>query len=130
MNSHLCCGHSTAPLAVPLDKAHLEAAGLMSSAGTTWETKLKQNRGYQPVKMPGKGVGLANLGNGTVACDTVCVSPQKRISPLFGLKDLVMWRKLVYLHGSMKSQFPAQQDTPTSDLHSHEYMFLRNYRFF
>lgn len=102
-NSHFRCGHSTAPLAVPLNKANLAAAGLMSSAGTTWETKLKQNRRYQPVKTPRKGVGLGELGNGTVACDTVCVSPKEIISPLFVLKDLVIWRKHGYHCGSMKS---------------------------
>ena len=61
----------------------------MSSAGITRETRLKQNRRYQPANMPGKGVGLGALGNGTAAYETVSVSPNEIISPLFGLKDLV-----------------------------------------
>lgn len=40
--------------------------------------------------MPGKGVGLGVLGNGTAAYETVSVSPNEISSPLFGLKDLAI----------------------------------------
>lgn len=52
--------------------------------------------------MPGKGVGLGDLGNGTAACETVCAPPKEIISPLFGLKDWLICRKRGYLCSSMK----------------------------
>lgn len=102
----------------------------MTSAGTTWDliTKPKQNRRYQPVRMPGKGVEQGDLGNETVACETVCVSPKEIISTLFGLKDLDIWRKRLSLQFHEISLFPLQ-DTTTSIVHSHEYIFLRNHQF-
>lgn len=127
-NSRLCCGQSTAPLAVPLNKANL-AAGLMSSAGMTWGTKLKQNRRYQPANMPGKRVGLGDLGSGTAACETVWVSPKEIISPLCGLTGLVIWRKHCYLCGSVKSHFFQPNKTIVFQIYPAMNMFLRNHRF-
>lgn len=54
------------------------------------KAKTEQEQPVQPANMPGKGVGLGVLGNGTAAYETVSVSPNEIISPLSGLKDLLM----------------------------------------